>query len=154
MLTSLKYKIPSKKETIHSFTACAFPIYIWAIISLLHEIPALILRLSVWDLVGVIAYTISFALVESGIVFCILLTINFTLPPKFFRDKFIAISTLVVFLTSIGFMLAHFFDSGIRLWGKFEFVLSAVIFLTILSVSYYIVLHSEKIPEIIEKVVE
>ena len=153
-MATFRHRIPAKKELFLAFASCAFPIYIWAIVNRLYEVPALILRLSAWDLVGVFAYTISFALMESGVVFVILLVINFVLPPKFFRDKFVVISAVIVFLTSVWFMLAHFFDSSIRLWGKVEFALFALLFLISLTGSYFAVLRSEKLTKVIENIVE
>ena len=153
-MATFRQRIPSKKELFLAFASCAFPIYIWAIVNLLNEVPALILRLSAWDLVGVFAYTLSFALIESGLVFVILLVISFVFPPKFFRDKFVVISTVIVFLTSIWFMLAHFFESSIRLWGKLEFALSVLFFLLSLAGSYFAVLRSEKLSKVVEDLVE
>lgn len=91
------------------------------------------MRLSVWDLIGVIAYTLTYALFESLAVLIILVFVSVLLPAKLFRDKFVAVSTSIVFLTVAWFILAHYNDQIIRLWGIRQFAIWAVIFgLTIL----------------------
>lgn len=79
------------------FAACAFPVHTWSILILFWELPAWILRLSIWDLIGVIAYTQALALVESIIILLGLLLLAALLPQKWFRDKAVALSTAIVF---------------------------------------------------------
>ena len=47
------------------FAISMFVVHVWQIINMLQLVPAWRLRLDAWDLVGVIAYTQAFALLES-----------------------------------------------------------------------------------------
>lgn len=147
-------RIPSNKDIFLAFASCAFPIYVWAIANLLREVPALILRLGAWDLVGVIAYTLSFALIESVLVLIMLLLLSVVFPAKFIRDKFVVFSTVIVFIASIWFELAHIFDLVIWQEGEIKCISSAIILIPCITGIYLAVLRSERVIIIIENLVE
>lgn len=147
-------RIPSNKDIFLAFASCTFPIYVWAIANLLREVPALILRLSVWDLVGVIAYTLNFALIESVLVLIMLLLLSVVFPAKFIRDKFVVFSTVIVFITSIWFEFVHIFAPTIWLEGEIKFISSVIILITCIAGIYLAVLRSERVKIIIQSLVE
>lgn len=66
------------------------------------------IRLSTWDFVGVIAYSLAFALLESILVFFILLVLAFILPARLFRSKFVALSGVVVLLATGWFIYLQY----------------------------------------------
>jgi hypothetical protein len=96
---------------------------------MLNEVPGWVLRLNTWDLIGVIAYTQAFALFESLVFVLILVIVSVILPAKFFRNKFVAVATSIVILTTAWFILAHYQDDIIRLWGVKQFALWTGIYL-------------------------
>jgi hypothetical protein len=51
---------------------CLSVVNSFAVFSIVKEMPVLILRLRTWDVIGAAAYSITFALVEGLVVFCIL----------------------------------------------------------------------------------
>jgi hypothetical protein len=117
-------------------------------------VPAWILRLNYWDLFGVIAYTQIYALIESIVVVISLIIIAALLPSKLFRSKFVAIGTIAIIITSIWFILAHYNDEVIRLWGFKQFVIALLLFLMSLLVPYFIVLRSTNLRNIIDSIVQ
>lgn len=64
----IRQDLISMREIIMVFAACVLPIYIWSILSVLREIPAWIMYMSAWDLIGVIANSQAFALIESLVI--------------------------------------------------------------------------------------
>jgi hypothetical protein len=70
-----------------------------------------------WDVIGVIAYLQAFALVESIIVFIPLLLLSMVLPLTWFRDKFVALGTGIVYLSAAWFIFALLHDQALRWWG-------------------------------------
>lgn len=138
-------RLPSKQDIALTFAVCAFPVHVWAIINLFREIPAWMLRLSLWELTGVIAYTLVFALVESVILLFALLVLSALLPARFLRDRFVSLGTGIVFLTSIWAVVAHYNDEAIRLWGLGRFLIAAALYLlSIVGVSVLIA-HFQRI---------
>lgn len=111
-MVTFKNRLASNQDLALVFSICAFPIYVWSIFNVLKEVPAWLLRLSAWDLIGIIAYTQLFALLESVLVFVALIILGGVLPARLFRDKFVPQSSMAVLLTSSWVMLAHSY-SGI-----------------------------------------
>ena len=150
----IKSRFASRDQLILLFAACVFIIHVWSIISVLREVPAWVLRLNFWDLIGVIAYTQVYALAESVIVFLILIFIAAILPAKLFRDKLVALGTMVVLISSIWFVFAHYYDHVIRLWGLRQFLFVFLAFLVSILIPYVLIQRYSKIADIVATIVE
>jgi hypothetical protein len=107
---------------INAYLACLFPIQLWSLFNLLHEVPAWWLQLNAWDLMGVISYVQMFVLFESIIIFLPLVLLSAILPPEWFSDKFVAHSAGIVFLATIWFIFAHVNDPTLRSWGYRQYL--------------------------------
>ncbi len=153
-LATYKRRYPFRQEIIYALAACIFPIQVWSIFNMLKEVPAWILRLSIWDLIGVIAYTQAFALLESLIVLFLLLLLSTVLPWQLFRENFLALSTVVVFFTSTWFILAHFNAETVRLWGARQFIPWILVYLFTIGIAYLLVQHFKRLEEIINSFVQ
>lgn len=103
-----KKRLPSSQEAIYGFAAFAFPIHVWLIINVMREIPAWILRLNIWDLVGVVAYSQVLALLETTLVFLATVLLVGILPTAWFRRRFIASSGALAFIVAIWFVFLHY----------------------------------------------
>jgi hypothetical protein len=121
------------------FAACAFPIHVWAILCLLNEVPAWLMRLSAWELIGATAYTLAFALLETVIVFLILISLGIILPAKVLRDKFVALGSTMVFLGSVWAVIAH--HGRVPLWSNSRLLLTWLILLLASLVTSYLIIH-------------
>ena len=149
----IKSRFASREQLILLFAACVFIIHVWAIISVLREVPAWVLRLNYWDLIGVIAYTQLYALAESIVVFLVLIIIAAILPAKLFREKLVALGTMVVIVSSIWFIFAHYNDQVIRLWGAKQFLFVFLAFLVSILIPYVLIQRYPKIADIIDSIV-
>jgi hypothetical protein len=96
----LQKRLPTRRDALFLFLISAFPIHFWAIVNLLRNIPALILRLSVTELIGVTAYTLVFALFESVLLLIVLIIISLVLPATYFKDKIVVRGFILVIFTS------------------------------------------------------
>jgi len=112
-----------------------FPVHVWSTLNLLREVPAWVLRLSSWELIGVIAYTQTFALLESVIILLVLVLLGAILPARLLRDGFVAQSSMMVFVTSGWAIAVHYGSEVVRLWGLKEFFLWSVLYLESIAVS-------------------
>jgi hypothetical protein len=72
--------------------------------------------MSSWDVIGTTAYVLAFALVESAIVFAPLLMLSILLPLPWFRDKFVALGTGIVYVSAAWAALAQRHDEALRTW--------------------------------------
>lgn len=150
----IRKRFPARDEMQYALAACMLPIFIWSIINVLKEIPAWILRMSKWDLLGTIAYTQAFALIESMVIFLLILILAIFLPERFFRHKFLALTSTLVVISTFWFILAHFNDEIIRTWGMKQFLPWFFVFGTTLFLSYSLVQRIKVIEEIIDVVVK
>jgi hypothetical protein len=119
----------------------------------LREVPAWVLRLNTWDLIGVVAYTQVYALAESIVVFLVLIIIAAILPAKLFRDKLVVLGTMIVIISSTWFVFAHYNDEVIRLWGAKEFLFVLFAFLLSILIPYVLIQRYQKVADIIYNIV-
>lgn len=150
----IKNRFAPREQIILLFAACVFIIHVWSIVNVLREVPAWVLRLNYWDLFGVIAYTQVYALIESVIVIVVLIVIAALLPAKLFRNKFVAVGTMIVVVTSIWFILAHYNDEVIRLWGAKQFIIFLLIFIVSLLAPYLLIQRYPKLENTISSIVQ
>jgi hypothetical protein len=99
----------SAHRLLSLFLICAFPVHLWAIILILRDIPWMTQRTNLWDAIGVGAYGLVFAFVESLIVFGIFTLLGFLTPRQWAADKRIAFLSLLVLLLSAWGMISQLF---------------------------------------------
>lgn len=97
-------------------------IHIWSILHVFEEVPAWINKLTIWELIGAIAYTQVFALLESVIFLTLFLAARLILPRKWFADQFVPATSLLVVVITLWAIAAHNYDKVIRNWGGRDFL--------------------------------
>ncbi len=112
----------SRGDLSLAFVAIAFPVHVWAIINILDFLPAWLLRLSAWELAGVISYPLVDALLESGVLWLVLVALAFVLPRKWLADKIVALSSVLVWLLAAWAVLVQFIFGRILQWGPAQLV--------------------------------
>ena len=149
-----KERLISSEEVLSVIAACVLPIFIWSIIQMMWEIPGWILRMSIWQLIGVIAYVQAFALVESLAIAALLIIISIILPKRIFRDNIISISAMFIFVTALWAVLAHYSEDTIRLWRIKEFLPWITIYIFSIGIGYYLVQRFEQLAKTIRLMVD
>ena len=127
-------RIPSRRNIVDVYLACLFPIQVWSIYNSLREVPAWLRQMSLWDLIGVVSYPQMFALFESVVIFLPLLLLSALLPAGWFRDKFVALATGIVYLSVVWFILAHILGQFLPWIGLFLF--SQILFFFLIHSSH------------------
>jgi hypothetical protein len=122
-----------------SFGAIAFPLHIWAIINILIILPAWLLRLSIWELAGVISYPLVDALLESTIFWLGLVGLSFVLPRKWLADKFVALSSVLAWLLAAWAVLVQYIFIRIVLWGPLQILPGLLLAAFSLGLVYWLV---------------
>ncbi len=98
----------SRRPLWQLFTVCAFPVQIWAVLVMLQELPVFLLRLSLWDIINVIAYIEASTLLESGLIWLVLVLVAAILPGWLFRSRLIPQATVILLLSSLWAVAFHF----------------------------------------------
>jgi hypothetical protein len=98
-----------------------------------------LVHLSTWDLFGAIAYTLASALFETVLVFLILTALSMILPGQFFRAKFVAQASMMVFLGAGWAVLAHLTSAA--LWSDNRLFLAWFLLLVAAWATSYLLVH-------------
>ncbi|RMH02228.1 MAG: hypothetical protein D6706_00455 [Chloroflexi bacterium] len=109
-----KRRLPSRQDLLYVFAACAFPVHVWLIINVMREVPAWILRLSMWDLLGVVAYSLLFALLETAVVTVFFVVLGMMLPQRWIQGRFVSLATLLVMISAVWFVVLHYNSQAIE----------------------------------------
>jgi len=133
----------SKRAYALAFSTCAVLVNSWALFNLAVTIPSWILQLTVWEILGGISYVLTFALIESLVIFTIILLINFLLPKKYFSDKFFLNSTLLaLILLVVAILLQNYFEEIIT-WNP-GVILRVSLFAVLIIVIIFVLVNRVK----------
>lgn len=108
MLRRIAHRMPADDERRLALGWCAFLVHVWAYYSLADSLPAWLLRLDAWDLLGLISYVLAFALWESLAIWIALLVLAMLLPAAWLRQRFLLRSTLIALVAALWALLFHF----------------------------------------------
>ncbi len=117
-------RIPSRRNIVYTYLACLFPIQVWS-------------------------YPQTFALFESVVIFFPFVLLSALLPRRWLRDKFVALTTGIVYLSAAWFILAHINDLTVRYWGISQFLPWMGLFLSSQILCCFLIQYSEKLESII-----
>jgi hypothetical protein len=153
-LAIFRQRLPSRREITLVFAACVFPVHVWTIINVLREVPAWVLRLSAWELFGVVSYALLVALLEGLLLSVGLVALGTLLPRSLLGDGFVAQATMVVLLTSIWAVVAHRNTEVIRLWGLRQFALAGMVYSISIGLGYGLIRCFERLRSVLNSIVE
>jgi hypothetical protein len=129
-----------RKNLVYLLTACAVPIHVWSIIVLLYEIPGWMLRLNIWDLAGVAAYTMVYALAETLLFAMPVVVLNLMLALAVPRPNgFVAHSALAILLTGAWIVTANSTLDVLRAWGGLQVVAGLGLYLASILAAFFAV---------------
>lgn len=141
------------------FLTCAFPLHVWTIILVFRDVSWVAARTDVWDAVGLGAYALTFAFVESLIVFAVFALLGFFTPNHWAADKRIAFLNMLVLLLSAWGILSQLLflwnvslpSSAIRYLAhsghplRILYAASLAVVLPSISIPAYLFLRSDKL---------
>ena len=132
--------------------ACVIPIHIWSLFNTFTEVPAWVIKMSLWDVLGAIAYTQVFALLET-VLFALLLAVLFFVLPRFLVGGQVApIGMMILIVATIWLIIlqlnANWIDDrnapALAIWG--------ISFAVLLGISMFFVRRSEKLQGLLQNV--
>ena len=100
------FRVPfSRENTLTLFLVTAFPINFWAIIDWFRNIGSIAEENGLWYAIGVGAYMLSFALMESVVIFLAILFLSMLVPKKWGQEKSLAQVSALYLALAIGLLL-------------------------------------------------
>jgi hypothetical protein len=133
---------------------CAFPIFVWAIFSYLYAFPGYVLRLSVWDLIGTASYTLAFALVESLVIMVPFVLLAVILPAPFFKDRGIALTAIIVFISSIWIAYANYHQINLGDWDVSQSLPGVLLYLISIAIPIALVIRWKRINDLFQAFIQ
>ena len=106
-LLKTKSRLPARRAVAPVFSTLLFFIASWAIYRALWWLPSWLDYLNLWDVSIVLAYTLSYALLESLLVTGVFLLLTLFLPGRFFKDRFLAQGAVLAGALSAGALLVQ-----------------------------------------------
>lgn len=146
----------------------ALPLHIWTFILAFNDFSWVTERTDSWDAIGVIAYGLIFALVESLVIFLAFAILGFLVSKKWEEKRRVALSSILVIVVSLWAIVGHlYFLRGISIppqvigfFAGFDHPLRILYVATLLLViptfviPTYLVLVSEKFFRFIQESIE
>jgi hypothetical protein len=118
-------RLPTRREALLAYVACAFPVNLWAFFHLLRVVPSFRLRLGLGDMGAIAAYNQALALVEGALLAGLVLAAGLARPARTDRNVWLARSVGVVWLAAAWMMMYHYFNVLVPAWKGMSFWLAA-----------------------------
>jgi hypothetical protein len=109
--------LAARQKLFHAFVACSFPIFVWTFYRLFDLLPSWVINLSLWEVIGITAYTLAFSLLESLLVWLLFVAAAALLPRAWLRDRLVVHTTIVVWVTTIWAIAIHLLSGGDSAWS-------------------------------------
>jgi hypothetical protein len=142
MIKALKTRLPSRQSVRNIFTTSVIVIQAWAFFNLFREVPAIRLRLVLWDVIGTVAYIQAFALLESLFVMVLVVLLGMLLPDRLRQTKFSALGTTAIMVAACWSIFIHYDLTPLKEWppekiyGRLALLLAGLI-ITLIPVWYF-----------------
>jgi len=87
---AISSRLPGRQQIIQVYAIIVLIIFSWTILWLFWKLPSWRIFLTAWEIVGVLAFSLSTALAESLVVLSALLILVLSLPRAWFGEVFVA----------------------------------------------------------------
>ncbi len=108
-MATYKSRTPRREDIFLLWWTCVFLVFIWAFFQLFNQIPSLLLRFDLAGVIGVSAYILAFALLESLVFFLVLFVpfyaLSLLLPPRWLQAQWGVLASLAALLVAVFVML-------------------------------------------------
>lgn len=124
-------RIPNRQQIFHLFAVIIFTIHVWVILNFAYIVPALRLRLTLGELLGVLSYVLAFALLESMVFLTALLLLAFVLPRRWLLEKIVVRGAVIVVISVLWMVPVHYSAEIISVFFNTAFLRQSFWFLVI-----------------------
>jgi hypothetical protein len=133
-MNKLKSKLPLRKEVLAVFSTAVFISFTWSIYRMFFQVPSWVFYLTLNDILWISAYVVGFALLESAFLLGFMILLSVLYPAKHFKSKFVAQSTLLLLVLTIGALLYQQHIGMLKWWGWLELLIFILAFFSSLTV--------------------
>lgn len=145
-------RILTRSELLALFVACTIPIHIWSLVNAFTEVPAWVIKMNMWEVLGALAYTQSFALFETVIVVLLLALLFFVLPRFFVGEQVVPIGMMIVLPVTIWLIILQLNTDWIDDRNATALAIWGISLIVVLGTSIFLARRSEKVQGILQTV--
>lgn len=149
-LANLAVRFPSRSETLSVLVACSLPVFPWAIFTYLYAFPGFIVRLSVWDIIGTASYPLAFALLESLFLLLLFVILSVILPIHLYKDHFVALSTVIVIISSMWMARANYLRIDFAGWDAAQTLPPLILYALSIAIPIAVIFRFAEIEKVIQ----
>lgn len=131
----LRSKLPSRQEGLLVLSIAVFIVFSWMLYRFFYQVPSWLGYLSVWGVLVIAAYALSFALVESLAFMGFILLLSLVFPARHFKEKFVAQGSTLTLAVGAGAVLLQRkinILSRLEVWHILVFAFAFLILLALL----------------------
>ena len=143
-MTTIRERLPGKADLAPVLASCVFLVFSWSMLWFLQQMPGWMAFLDSWDILGILAYVQAFALLESVLVLLPVIVVAIILPANWFRDRFAAQGSMMVFTITFWTVLFQGIAFALPLWSSGQLLLGLMLPLASIVVACALVHRSEK----------
>lgn len=142
-------------EAFNVFAVCSFPVFVWAIVNILLDTSQWLLRMSSAEVLGVIAYMLGFAFLESLVIFLVVMVILRLLPARVRARVSNAHILITVSLTMALLIFLNMSEKQLLLKGTpIETYGGLVGYVVLLALSFFLLRRSPRVARLANAFVE
>ena len=145
--------LPPKRDTTLVLASCVFVVFSWSILWFFYRMPGWLPYLDIWGIVGIFAYSVASSLLESILLLLLLIALAVVLPARWFRDRFAAQGSLLVFLLLFWAALLQTI-LNLRMWSPDQFLPGLVLPIMSIMVASILVHRSKHLAQAIRALAE
>lgn len=119
--------LPPGKTIFLIFSVCVVTVHSWNIFVFLYTFPALLKTTKLDEIIGVFAYSLSFALFESICLTAIIITLIGIIPVKFLRERFLFYGTSLALIFSVWLILINLQGKNVQSWFFLQLIICILI---------------------------
>ncbi len=101
------------------FLMCALPLHVWTMILAFRDLSWLTDRTNAWDAIGVLAYGLVFAFIESIVVFLVAAMLGFVVPGRWAPERRVGVMSVLAIALSLWAMLEQLYFLANLQWPAF-----------------------------------
>lgn len=154
LLSAFRSKFPTPSQIMLPFALCEVLIHSWANLHFFHELPALLLRATNWEFIGVMAYVEASALMETLLVMLSVVFLGILLPKRFFANRFASSAGSLVLLVIFWAVLLNLNPWAIRWWSLMMNVAMLALFIFSIVIVLLAINRSDRISSLLVRVMD
>jgi hypothetical protein len=157
-LATFKSRSARREDIFLLWWTCVFLVFVWAFFQLFNQIPSLILRFDFAGVIGVAAYILAFALLESLVFFLVMFVpfyaLSLLLPSRWLQVQWGVLTSLAALLVAVFVMLFQRYPDRLDLVGPRHRLLYLGLLGLACLVSYVLLLRFPKLADGVRSVLQ